>query len=181
RPVRVWSGLVTDAVAELADRNLLIGSVTAGYVWGGAAVAKLARAGLLNLHPIEYTHDLTHVSNIDRFMGCNTALQVGLDGSVNVERVGGRLVAGIGGHPDFCMAAGRSRGGASVIALRSTTAKGASTIVAQVETVSTPRCDVDIVVTEHGVADLRGVDDKEAARRIAAIADPAHRSALLGS
>jgi acyl-CoA hydrolase len=120
------------------------------------------------------------VSGIDRFVGCNTALQVGLDGSVNVERVGGRLVAGIGGHPDFCTAGTRSQGGMSVIALRSTTGRGASTIVRQVETVSTPRCDVDVVVTEHGVADLRGVDDSERARRISAIADPAHRLALVG-
>lgn len=180
RPVHVWSGLVTDAVAELMARGLLLGSVTAGYVWGGGPVAELARAGRLKLDRIEHTHDLTHVSGIDRFVGCNTALQVGLDGSVNVERVGGRLVAGIGGHPDFCTAGTRSKGGMSVIALRSTTGRGASTIVAKVETVSTARCDVDVVVTEHGVADLRGVDDAERARRIAAVADPAHRPSLLG-
>jgi acyl-CoA hydrolase len=179
RPVRVWSGLVTDAMAALDDRGLLLGSVTAAYVWGGKPVAELAAAGKLHLVPVEESHDLTRVSAIDRFVACNTALQVGLDGSVNVERVGGRYVAGIGGHADFCAAAARSVGGISIIAFRSTTRSGASTIVPQVEVVSTPRCDVEIVVTEHGVADVRGVDDGERARRIAAVAAPGHRAALL--
>jgi acyl-CoA hydrolase len=66
----------------------------------------------------------------------------------------------------------------SVVALRSVTRTGASTIVPSVAVVSTPRCDVEVVVTEHGVADLRGVDDAERARRLAAVAAPAHREAL---
>jgi acyl-CoA hydrolase len=65
-----------------------------------------------------------------------------------------------------------------VVALRSVTRRGASTIVPSVEVVSTPRCDIEVVVTEHGVADLRGVDDRERARRLVAIADPAHRETL---
>lgn len=180
QPVRIWSGLVTDAAAELMARDLLIGEVTAGYVWGTASILALARAGRLRLEPIEVTHDLTRVSAIPRFVGCNTALQVGLDGSVNVERVGGRVVAGIGGHADYCAAAMRSPGGLSIIALPSTTRKGASTIVPRVEQVSTPRCDVQVVVTEHGVADLRGVDDAERSRRIVEVAHPDHRDALRG-
>lgn len=181
RPVRIWSGLVTEAVADLDRRDLLRGRITAGYVWGGKAIEAVARAGKLRLLPVEETHDISGVAGIDRFVGCNTALQVGLDGSVNVERVGGRTVAGIGGHADFCAAAARSAGGVSVIALRSTTRGGQSTIVPQVEVVSTPRCDVEVVVTEHGVADLRGVDDDERARRILDVAAPEHRGWLAGA
>jgi acyl-CoA hydrolase len=95
-----------------------------------------------------------------------------------VERIGSRLVAGIGGHADFSAAAAHSKGGMSVIALRSTTRSGASTIVTRVDVVSTPRCDVDVVVTEHGIADLRGVDDDGRALRLAAIAAPVHRERL---
>jgi hypothetical protein len=178
RPVQVFSGLVTDAVARLDERGLLEGVATAGYVWGGAPVAGLHRRGRLRLVPVEETHDQRRLASIDRFVACNTAVQVGLDGAVNVERVGGRLVAGLGGHPDFCAAAGHSVGGLSVIALRSTTRRGASTIVADLEVVSTPRSDIEVVVTEHGVADLRGVDDAERARRLVAIAAPEHREAL---
>ncbi len=180
RPVGIWSGLVTEAVAGLHHRGLLRGTITAGYVWGGPAIAALAGAGRLRLLPVEETHDISRVASIDRFVGCNTALQVGLDGSVNVERIGNRVVAGIGGHADFCAAAARSGGGLSVIALRSRTRDGKSTIVPRVEVVSTPRCDVEMVVTEHGTADLRGVDDRERARRIALVAAPEHRDWLAG-
>ena len=178
RPVSIWTGLVTDAMAELAPRGLLQGRVTGGYVWGGEPCRDLARAGLLDHQPIEVTHDIGLISAIPRFVGCNTALQVGLDGSVNVERVNGRTITSIGGHSDFCTGAVRSLGGISVIALRSTTPSGASAIVAQVETVSTQRSDVSVVVTEHGIADLRGTGDTERARRLTAVAAPEHREGL---
>lgn len=175
RPVHVWSGLVTDAVADLAARGLLRGPAVCAYTWGSEA---LHRDGLVSLRPVEETHDITGLSTIDRFVACNTALQVSLDGSVNVERVGGRVVAGIGGHADFSAGATASVGGLSIVALASTTRSGASTIVPTVDCVSTPRADVEVVVTEHGVADLRGVDDAERSRRIAAVAAPEHRAAL---
>jgi acyl-CoA hydrolase len=178
RPVRIWSGLLSDAMAELDERGLLLGTATAGYTWGGEPIAGLARAGRLALEPVEVTHDVVAASRLPRFVACNSAVQVGLDGSVNVERVGGRIIAGIGGHADFSAAASHCVDGMSVVALRSTDRRGTSTIVEWVEVVSTPRCDVDVVVTEHGVADLRGVDDRERAERIAAVAAPEHRERL---
>jgi len=105
----------------------------------------------------------------------NSALEVGLDGAVNVERLDGRPVAGIGGHADFCAAATRSAGGLSIVALTATR-RGRSTIVPVVEAVSTPGSDVDVVVTEHGVADLRGADEAERRRRLIAIAAPEFES-----
>jgi acyl-CoA hydrolase len=169
---------VSDAVANLDDRGLLLGVATAAYAWGGQPLSRLATRGKLTLKPIEQTHDLTRLSALDRFVGCNTALQVGLDGAVNVERVSGRWVAGIGGHADFCTAAARSAHGLSIIALRSTTRKGASTIVPSVEVVSTPRCDVDLVVTEYGVADLRAASDEEKVQRLIEVAAPSYRRGL---
>jgi acyl-CoA hydrolase len=164
RPVAVWSGLVTDEVADLEGRGLLAGPARAAYLWGSEA-------------PVERTHDLSALSGRDRLVAVNTALEVGLDGSVNVERIGGRTVAGSGGHPDFCAAASRSPGGLSVVALRSSFGER-SGIVDRCEVVSTPRVDVDVVVTEHGVADLRGLDDAGRAAALVAVADPAHRPAL---
>jgi acyl-CoA hydrolase len=178
KPVSIFSGLVTDAMADLADRGLLTGAVTAAYAWGGEPIRRLASSGRLQWATVEVTNDITALSAIPRLVGCNTALQVGLDGSVNVERVGGRLITSIGGHADFCAGASRSLGGLSIIALRSTTPKGASNIVRTTEVVSTPKCDVSAVVTEHGIADLRGVGDDERGRRIAAIAAPEHRAGL---
>jgi acetyl-CoA hydrolase len=137
----------------------------------------MARSGALRLRGVDYTHDLSALSSIDNFVAINTGLQVGLDGAVNVETVGGRIVSGPGGHPDFATGASRSPGGLSVVALTST-AGGASTVVAAPEVVSTPRTDVDVVVTEHGIADLRHCDDDERARRLITIADPGARDDL---
>ncbi|HSJ90661.1 MAG TPA: acetyl-CoA hydrolase/transferase C-terminal domain-containing protein [Ilumatobacter sp.] len=178
QPVRIWSGLVTDAVAELHDRGLLIEPAVAAYTWGGEPIERLAEAGMLRLSSSTVTHDLSAISAIPRFVGCNTALQVGLDGAVNLERVGDRIVAAVGGHADFSAGASRSVGGMSIVALRSTTRTGESTIVPRVDVVSTARSDVDVVVTEHGIADLRGVSDTERARRLIAVADPVHRDGL---
>jgi len=178
RPVRIWSGLVTDAVAQLHADGHLAGPALTSYTWGSAALRALAAAGMLHLRPCEITHDLTAISATPRFVACNTALQVGLDGSVNVERVGGRVIAAIGGHADFCVGASRSAGGASIIALRSTTQRGDSTIVPAVEVVSTARSDVQFVVTEYGTADLRSAGTAERAARLIDVAAPQHRAQL---
>jgi acyl-CoA hydrolase len=176
-PVQVRSGLASDALVDLDRRGLLAGRAEAAYAWGGDDLTALSAGGKLRLVPVELSHDVGRLAGVERFVAINTAVQVGLDGAVNVEQVGGRRVAGIGGHPDFCAAAVRSKGGLSIIVLPATR-RGASTIVRSVEVVSTPRTDVDVVVTEHGVADLRGLDEDARRRRLAALAAPEHRDAL---
>ena len=175
--VRVRSGLVTDELVDLADTGLLIGSAEAAYAWGTGRLEDLSETGGLRLKGVDYTHDLSAISSIGGFVAINTALQVGLDGASNVETVAGRVVSGPGGHPDFATGASRSPGGLSVIALTSTSGT-TSTIVPNPEVVSTPRTDVDVVVTEHGIADLRHCDGRERARRLIAIVDPAARADL---
>jgi acyl-CoA hydrolase len=179
-PVRVHSGLVTDAIVGLDRRGLLADQARAAYAWGGDDLAELSTGGKLRLVPVDESHDIRRLAAVGRFVAINTALQVGLDGSVNVERVAGRQRAAIGGHPDFCAAAVRSEGGLSIVALPATR-RGASSIVPAVEVVSTPRTDVDVVVTEHGAADLRGLDDAGRRRRLIEVAAPEHRDALAAS
>ena len=89
-------------------------------------------------------------------------------------------MSGIGGHADFCAAAARSDGGLSIIALPATR-RGRSAIVPAVEKVSTPAADVHVVVTEYGIADLRGADATERRRRLMAIAAPEFREGLAGA
>lgn len=170
QPVAIHSGICTDATADLLPRGLLRGSVTTPYLFGTEPINELAAAGHLNLQSVTVTHDLTAVSAIPRFVAVNAALQVGLDGAVNIERIGSRVFSGLGGHADYCLAASRSADGLSVIALRAQTRKGLPTIVEHVDHVSTPGTDVDVVVTEHGIADLRGCDATERAKRLEAIA-----------
>ena len=111
---------------------------------------------------MEHTHDGARLAGLP-FVAVNTALEVDAGGQINVEAVGGTAVGGIGGHPDFAQAAARSVEGLSVIALPSRR-RGAPTLVERLSApVSTLRGDVDVVVTELGVADLRGRGDAERA------------------
>lgn len=177
RPVQVRSGLVTDELVSLEEAGLLQGTAEAAYMWGGPALRGMLEDGRLRLCGIEHTHDLTAISAVESFVAINTALQVGLDGAANVETVNGRIVSGAGGHPDFAAGASRSPGGLSIVALPST-AGDRSTIVPAPERISTPRADVDVVVTEHGIADLRGLDDRARAERMIEVAAPEHRDWL---
>jgi acyl-CoA hydrolase len=178
--VRVHSGIVTEATAGLARRGLLEGSATATYMYGGPALAELAREGQIRLRGVEETHAPGILAALRQFVAVNTALQVGVDGSINAERVGTIQVAGIGGHSDFCRAAAAAIDGLSIIGLRSVRGS-ASTIVRRVDVVTTPRSDIDFLVTEWGIADLRGGDDKARSRAIIKVAHPAFRDELEAS
>jgi hypothetical protein len=158
-PVTIDSGLLPDAVAVLAGRGLLIGEPVATYLAGGPRLYAWAD-GRPVLHPIEYTHDLGRLST-GPFIAVNTAVEIDLDGAVNVEGTASAVLGGIGGHADYAAAAARSVGGLSVIAV-TTRHNGQPTLVSQLSRpVSTPSQDVDIVVTERGAADLRGLSRPE--------------------
>ena len=111
----------------------------------------------------------------------NFAIEVDLSGQVNAELAAGRYLGAVGGQADFVRGAQLSPGGRSIIALPSTTPDGAtSRIVASLagNPVTTCRADIDMVITEHGVADLRGATFSQRRKRLAAIAAPQFRDAL---
>ncbi|MGH9008940.1 MAG: acetyl-CoA hydrolase/transferase C-terminal domain-containing protein [Acidimicrobiia bacterium] len=159
---------------------MLLDRAETTYAWGGDELAALGAAGRLRLVPSDQSHDIDRLAAFDQFTAVNSALEVGLDGAVNVEVLDGRPVSGIGGHADFCAAAARSAGGASIVAMTATR-RGRSAIVPAVEKVSTPAADVHFVVTEHGIADLRSADAAQRRRRLIAIADPEFRHQLAGA
>ena len=103
-------------------------------------------------------------------------------GQANVEYQGGVQLGGQGGMIDFIRGARASKGGLAIMALPSTAKRGAvSRIVPQLlqgTPVSVVRSDIDLVVTEHGIADLREADMNIRRERLIAIADPAFRDAL---
>lgn len=168
--VRTDSGLLGDGVVALDEAGLLVGDPVATYLVGTAALYGWAdvrgRAGRPVLHRIEHTHDLSRLSADPPLVAVNTAVEIDLDGQVNVEGTADALVGGIGGHPDYAAAAARSPRGLSVVALASQH-RGRSTRVERLSRpVTTGAHDVDVVVTEHGVADLRGLDRAERRRAL---------------
>jgi len=158
-PVTIDSGLLAEAVVDLDDRGLLVGDPVATYLAGGPRLYEWADGRPL-LYPVEYSHDPVRLSAGPLF-AVNTAVEIDLDGQVNVEGTADAVVAGIGGHADYAAAAARSAGGLSIIAVP-TAHRGRSTLVARLSRpVSTPAHDVDVVVTERGVADLRSLSRPE--------------------
>ncbi len=125
------------------------------------------------------THAPEALMGRGQFVSVNSALEMDLFGQVNSEWLDGRQAGAIGGSMDFGMAA-QFEGNLSVIALNSVTAKGKSRLVPMLGAgpVTVPRSLVQVVVTEHGAADLRGLTVNERANALAAIAHPDHREAL---
>jgi acyl-CoA hydrolase len=157
-----------------------------GELLGTRALYAFAdRNPLVEQYPAEVVLSVAHLASIPRFVSLNGALQVDATGQVNSEWIGGRQVSGPGGSVDFVDAATLSDGGLSIVALRSTALDGAvSSIVPALPPgapVTIPRHAVQVVVTEHGVADLRGVPLRARAERLAAVAAPEFRAALVES
>jgi acyl-CoA hydrolase len=155
-----------------------------GELLGSRALYAFAdRNPLVEQYPAEVVLSVPHLASIPRFVSLNGALQVDATGQVNSEWIGGRQVSGPGGSVDFVEAAGLSDGGLSIVALRSTALNG--TVSALVPClppgapVTIPRHSVQVVVTEHGVADLRGLALPARAAALAAIAAPEFRNALV--
>ena len=134
--------------------------------------------------PIEYVNDPAIIARNRRFVSINGALAVDLEGQVAADTIDGRQFSGIGGHEDFLQGAAYSEGGRSLVCLPSTARVGdevVSRIQAQFAAgavVTGPRHQVDIVVTEHGAAELAGRSVAERAEALVAIADPQFRDAL---
>ena len=122
------------------------------------------------------------MARINSLFTVNSAIEVDVTGQVNAELAGGRYLGAVGGQVDFVRGAQYSSGGRSIIALPSTTPDGqTSRIVASLagRPVTTPRSDVDMVITEYGVADLRGASLSQRLKRLSTIAHPDFRDNLL--
>jgi acyl-CoA hydrolase len=183
------SGMLTDGVLRLVEKGVITGrhkEIDTGLVVTGTAIGSAdlySRLGEMPavFRPASYTHSPRVLVQLGRLVSINAAMEVDLTGQVGAEVAKGSYLGGIGGQADFSGAAART-GARSIIALRAIS-DGESTIVPVLRggTVTTARADVDVVVTEHGVAWLRGCPLSERGARLAAVAAPEHREALLSA
>lgn len=188
RDLGIHAGMLGDTVLDLMREGVITnkakgideGITVAGSVLGSArAVAMAGAEPRLQLRSIGHTHDPGVVAQLSDFVCVNSALEVDILGQVNAETATGRYVGAIGGSVDFLRAAVGAPNGRAVVALPAGTPRGRSRIVPRVERVTAAASDVETVVTEYGIADLRGVGIEERARRIIAIAAPEHRTELV--
>ena len=134
----------------------------------------------LESHPVDYVNDPAVISRNDNVVSVNSTIEMDLTGACNSEHVNGHQFTATGGQLDFVRGAYASRGGRSIIAFQSTTKGGTiSKIVPRLSgPVTTPRCDVHYVVTEHGAVNLKGLSSTERARALVKLSAPQFREDL---
>jgi acyl-CoA hydrolase len=179
RRLRIYSGMVSAPVARLIDSGTISGdgAIEAGVALGETPFyERVGTDATFYFRPARETHDIRRIAAIPQFCAINSAVSVDLWGQVNAESIAGRLVAGAGGLPAFSTGARLAANGRSIIALPATTDGGkASRIVAQMppgSLTTVPRHETDCVVTEYGVANLRGRSVQDRARALISIAAP---------
>lgn len=184
RGLRLHSGMLSDGAMDLHAAGALdprwqhrttalLGSKRF-YDWA-------AESDILHMAGADGIHDARVLAGLDGLVAVNSALSVDLSGQCNLETANGLPISGPGGAPDFARAAALSPRGCSIVALPAALEGGGSRIVAALgagEPASLGRADVDVVITELGVADLRGKTVAERARAIIAVAAPSARDDL---
>jgi acyl-CoA hydrolase len=190
RDLGVHSGAYTDALAELAEAGVVTnarkpvdtGFSVAGVVMGGARVLRHVHDNpAVQLRPTEYTHDPAVLVAQHKLVALNAAVEVDLSGQVNAEVAAGVYVGAYGGALDFARGARRSPGGLPIVLLPATAGNRSRVVPELTGPVSTTRAEAGAVVTEYGVADLRGLTLSQRREAILAIAHPAHRDRLAAS
>lgn len=189
RDLGVHSGMLGDCIADLVEAGVITNARKPFDQGVSLTTALIGTKRLYDFSHLNrqvavrssvYTHDPGVLSRIPRFVAINSAVEVDLTGQVNAEQSGLQYVGGTGGQADFARAGARSVGGYSITALPAT-AKGGemSRITVNLSgAVTTPRSDVDVIVTEFGAAELKGRTLAERARRLIAIAHPRFRAEL---
>ena len=136
----------------------------------------------ITILPVDYVNDPAVICRNDNMISINAALEVDLWGQVCAESVGTKHMSGTGGQVDYVRGACQSRGGKSFIAFSSTAKNDTISKIKSVLTpgavVTTSKNDVDYIVTEYGVAHLRGEPLSSRARQLIAIAHPNFRDEL---
>ena len=187
----IHTELFSDGVIELVDQGIITnerktlhpGKIIAGFLFGTKALYDFVDDNaMIEVRPTEYVNDPFIIAQNHKMTAINSAIEVDLTGQVVADSIGDTFYSGIGGQIDFIRGAARSPGGKAIVALPAA-AKGNefSRIVSRLKPgagVVTTRGDVDYVVTEYGVASLRGKSIRERAAALIQIAHPLFRDEL---
>jgi acyl-CoA hydrolase len=189
----VHTELLSDGVVELIESGVVNGvkkrlnrTKTVGtFALGTQHLHEFLHENTaIELHAVRYVNDPRVIAQEDDFVSINATLSVDFLGQCASETIGGQYYSSSGGQNDFARGAMYSSGGQGFVVLHSTTSNGASRIVPQLapgDVVTTPKNTVDKIVTEWGVAELRGASVRERTRRLIAIAHPDNREELTAS
>ncbi|MBC3885718.1 acetyl-CoA hydrolase/transferase family protein [Undibacterium griseum] len=175
----VESGAVTNR-----KKNYLPGKMIATFALGSRKLYQfMHRNPALEMHPVDFTNDPCLAAKNDKLVAINATLQIDLLGQCGSESLGHLPYSGTGGQVDFVRAANRSRDGKAFIVLPSTAKNDSISRIVPTLTpgthVTTGKNDINYVVTEYGVAQLRGKSAKQRVQELIAIAHPDFRAELM--
>jgi acyl-CoA hydrolase len=169
RGLRIWTEMFSDSVLALERAGALDPEVpiTASFLFGSPELIAWADGNpRVRMRRTEVTNDPARIGTNQAMVSVNTALQVDLFGQANASRINTRIFSGFGGQTDFIVGALHSTGGQALIAMRSWHPKAdCSTIVPLVDEPVTS-FQMSAVVTEQGVAEIFGNDQREQARQL---------------
>jgi 4-hydroxybutyrate CoA-transferase len=187
----IHTELFSDGVIDLVNQGTINneaksihrGKIIAGFMLGTHRLYEFVHDNpIIEMHPTEYVNDPFIISQNDKMVSINSAIEVDLTGQVCADSMGHKFYSGVGGQVDFTRGAARSKGGKPIIALPATAKNETiSRIVCQLQPgagVVTSRNDVHYVVTEYGVAYLHGKTIRERVRALINIAHPNFREQL---
>lgn len=190
RHLGIHTGLLDDAVMDLLETGAVDNSgkdidrgwsVTPIVMGSTDLYRRVGKRSDILLRPVHETNNPSFMSGIPNFVAVNSALEVDLTGQVNAECIHGTRVSTTGGQLDYVLGSRLSPGGRSMTVLPSTAgADEISRIVPIISSgcVTVPGPLIDYIVTEYGVADLRGKDLEQRGTELIAIAHPRHRDML---
>jgi acetyl-CoA hydrolase len=187
----IHTELFSDGVIPLVDAGIINnerktlhpGKIVAGFILGSQKLYDFVDNNpIVEFHPQDYVNDPFIISQNDRMISINSALEVDLTGQVCADSIGTSFYSGVGGQMDFVYGASRSKEGKPIIALPSTTRNDTITrIVPALKEgagVTTSRNHVHYVVTEFGVAELYGKSIRQRALNLINVAHPKFRDEL---
>lgn len=183
RGCNLFSGMLSQSLMSFLENCAHTPQVINGELAGDQTLYDYCHNNpLVSMQRMSVTHSPRRLGELERFVSVNSAVEIDLHGQSNGETLGSVQISGVGGSLDYIEAAAQSPGGVSIIALPSTTAGDKrSKIVAALapgSVVTTPRFCVDYVITEYGVASLRGKSLWQRAEALIGIAHPAFRDEL---
>ncbi|MDA8440849.1 MAG: 4-hydroxybutyrate CoA-transferase [Peptococcaceae bacterium] len=187
----IHSEMLTDGMVDLVEKGVVTGrrksmhprKIIGSFAFGSERLYRfLDNNPMVEMHPVSYTNDPLIIGQQYKAVSVNAAMEVDLIGQCASESIGPIQFSGTGGQADFARGVLRSEGGKGFIAIASTAKKGTvSKIVPMAQQgaiVTTSKNDVDHVVTEYGVAKLRGKTIRQRAEAMIAIAHPDFRDQL---
>jgi len=188
----IHSEMISDGVVELVEAGVITnkmktlhpGKIIVTFLMGSKRLFDFADNNpMISMHSVDYVNDPVVIMQNYKMVCINSCIQVDLMGQVVAESIGLKQFSGVGGQVDFTRGAAMAKGGKSIIAMPSTASKGTkSRIVPLLDegaAVTTSRNDVHYVVTEYGVAELKGKTLSERGRALIGIAHPDFRVELI--